>query len=64
MHLPKQGTMEGCPLSDGSENLCPVDQYVPSHFSHIQLFVTLWTLARQAPLSMGFFGQEYWSGLP
>ena len=25
---------------------------------------TLWTAARQAPLSMGFFRQEYWSGLP
>ena len=28
------------------------------------LFVTLWTAARQAPLSMGFSGQEYWTGLP
>ena len=26
--------------------------------------MTLWTVARQAPLSMGFPGQEYWSGLP
>ena len=25
---------------------------------------TLWNVARQAPLSMGFFRQEYWSGLP
>ena len=25
---------------------------------------TLWTVASQAPLSMGFFRQEYWSGLP
>ena len=32
--------------------------------SHIQLFVTLWTVARQASLSMGFSRQEYWSGLP
>ena len=37
---------------------------VPSHFSHIQHFVTLWTIACQAPLSMGFSRQEYWSGLP
>ena len=29
-----------------------------------QLFVTLWTVANQAPLSMGFPRQEYWSGLP
>ena len=32
--------------------------------SHVQLFVTPWTVARQAPLSMGFSRQEYWSGLP
>ena len=32
--------------------------------SHVQLFATTWTIARQAPLSMGFFRQEYWSGLP
>ena len=35
-----------------------------SHFGHVQLFVTPWTVARQAPLSMGFSRQEYWSGLP
>ena len=35
-----------------------------SCFSRVQLFVTLWTVARQAPLSMGFSRQEYWSGLP
>ena len=33
-------------------------------FSHVQLFVTLWTVAHQAPLSMGFSRQEYWCGLP
>ena len=32
--------------------------------SHVRLFVTPWTVARQAPLSMGFPRQEYWSGLP
>ena len=31
---------------------------------HVQLFVTPWTVACQAPLSMGFSRQEYWSGLP
>ena len=35
-----------------------------SHFSHVQLFMTLWTVAHQAPLSMGFSRQEYWNGLP
>ena len=32
--------------------------------SHVQLFVTPWTVAYQAPPSMGFSRQEYWSGLP
>ena len=35
-----------------------------SRFSHVWLFATPWTIARQAPLSMGFPRQEYWSGLP
>ena len=35
-----------------------------SHFSHVRLSTTPWTMARQAPLSMGFSRQEYWSGLP
>ena len=34
-----------------------------SYFSRVQLFVTLWTVALQAPLSMGFPKQEYWRGL-
>ena len=37
---------------------------VLSRFSHVQLCATLWTLACQALLSMGFSRQEYWSGLP
>ena len=32
--------------------------------SHVRLFATPWTVAHQAPLSMGFSRQEYWSGLP
>ena len=35
-----------------------------SRCSHVWLFVTPWTVAHQAPLSMGFSRQEYWSGLP
>ena len=31
---------------------------------HVWLFATLWTVAHQAPPSMGFSRQEYWSGLP
>ena len=32
--------------------------------SRVQFFATLWTVAHQAPPSMGFSRQEYWSGLP
>ena len=32
--------------------------------SRVQLFATPWTVAHQAPPSMGFSRQEYWSGLP
>ena len=32
--------------------------------SHVRLFATPWTVAHQAPLSMGFSRQEYWSVLP
>ena len=35
-----------------------------SHFSCVWLFATPWTVAHQAPASMGFSRQEYWSGLP
>ena len=41
--------------------MLPVCAYV---LSHIQLFVTPWTKARQTPLSLGFSRQEYWSWLP
>ena len=35
-----------------------------SRLSHVWLFVTLWTVAHQAPLSIGFSRQKYWSRLP
>ena len=46
--------------------------HVLSHFSlsnaksfqFVQLYVILWTVAHQVPLSMGFSRQEYWNGLP
>ena len=34
-----------------------------SLFSQVQLFATLWTVTRQAPLTMRFSSQEFWSGL-
>ena len=35
-----------------------------SNFSRVRLFATPWAVAFQAPLSIGFSRQEYWSGLP
>ena len=35
-----------------------------SHFNHVQLFATLWIIGHQAPPSMRYCRQEYWSGLP
>ena len=45
-------------------NPYPVHAGMLSRFSHVRLCATLWTVARQAPLSMGLSRQEYWSGLP
>ena len=42
----------------------PLFQEVSEVARHVQLFVTSWTVACQAPLSMGFSRQEYWTGLP
>ena len=41
-----------------------ISMCITSMLSQVQLFVTLWIVARQAPLSMGFSRQEYWSELP
>ena len=37
---------------------------MPSHFSCVWLFASLWSIAWQALLFVGFFRQEYWSGFP
>ena len=39
-------------------------KYIACMLSHVQLLATPWTLAHQAPLSMEFSRQEYWSGFP
>ena len=56
-----QGREPGAPESNEKENqVCRA----LSHFRFVQLFVTPWTVARQAPLPMGLPRQQYWSGLP
>ena len=42
----------------------PVVAAAAKSLSRVRFFVTLWTVAHQAPLSMGISRQEYWSGLP
>ena len=50
----------------GGENKLPSrrQESEVKSLSRVRLFATLWTVALQAPLSMGFSRQEYWSGLP
>ena len=50
--------MEG----DSEDQSSCLDVCMLSRFSHVRLFGTLWSLAHQTPLSMGFPRQEYWSG--
>ena len=47
-----------------TEEYFPTCACVLNCFSHVWLFATLWTVACQVPLSMGFYRQVYWSGLP
>ena len=60
--------MKRCSTSLGKCKLEPqhnaVRTCVLSHFSRVQLFATLWTIALQGPLSMGFSRPEHWSGFP
>ena len=48
----------------GRKAMTNLDVRVCCCFSCIQLFATPWTVAHEAPLSVGFSRQEYWSGLP
>ena len=55
-----------CPFKEVHLHTCSLDLFagcVLSHFSRVWLFATLWAVACQSPLSMGFSRQEYWSGL-
>ena len=65
-------TWEWCSVEHAFGNISPqqsldvlhVHLCLLSHFSHVRLFTISWTVAQQAPLSVGFSRQEYWSGLP
>ena len=51
-------------LNKSSVNFVLLRHSEVKSFSRVRLFATPWTVAHQAPLSMGFSRQEYWSGLP
>ena len=59
---PNNSAMQVCITYTEWMNNC-MCVHVLSCFNRVQLFVTLWTIAHQAPLSMGFSRQECWSGL-
>jgi len=53
-----------CPQDNFQAFLLSMQACTLNHFSGVQLFATLWIVACQAPLFMGFSRQEYWSGWP
>ena len=53
-----------CVMDNGKYPPISIPVCVLSHFSHVRLFLILWTVAYQVPLSMGFSRHEYFSGLP
>ena len=57
LHLP-------CNPSLWQQPVCSLLLLIWFVLSHVRLFVPLWSVAHQAPLSMGYSRQEYWSGLP
>ena len=76
MEQPVRNGKEGHPLGEGEGHepernhrwgqACRLasNSQCASMLSHVRLFATLWTIACQAPLSMGFSRQECWSRLP
>ena len=60
MEFSRQEYWSGLPFPTSVGNL----KVKVKSLSHVRLFVTPWTVAYQAPLSMGLSRQEYWSGLP
>ena len=59
----KDNIIHACTLLEPPSQSCFIE-CVLSYFSHVRLFVILWTVAHQATLSMGLSRQESWSGLP
>ena len=62
--IPRKWGCRGHPITPDHFPHPGLGTCVCSSLSHVQLFATPWTVAHQAPLSMEFFRQGYWSGLP
>ena len=64
--IPGQGAKISHASKPNNRNIIKQKQYFNKFnvLSCVQLFAILWTEDHQAPLSMGFSRQEYWSGLP
>ena len=66
LHRMERDTLQATMHNEGVTTV--INIFVPimgcmlSHFSHVRLFATPWTVACHTPLSMGFSRQEYWSG--
>ena len=65
-HVSMMEDSRGCQSSTDGLLMPTVHQVLLllSRFSRVRLFATSWTVALQAPLSMGFSRKKYWSGLP
>ena len=60
-----QGSLERNKMTKAKQYVLKhINKFMSRVMSHVWLFATLWTIACQAPLSMGFPRQESWSGLP
>ena len=57
-------TCAGSEEETRTQKLSPYEQVKVKSLSRVRLFANPWTVAHQAPLSMGLSRQEYWSGLP
>ena len=63
--FPTQGSnLHLLSLLHWQKNSLPLHHLKLKSLSRVRLFATPWTVAQQAPLSMGFSRQEHWSGLP
>ena len=62
--IPKKGNAKECSNYRTTALISHASKVKVKSLSRVQLFATQWSVAYEAPQSMGFSRQEYWSGLP